>query len=201
MSSLKTTDMLLVVDLFQREGAPGFVLDFSDRTFSEFFQRELGVNIDTPQFSQRGRSKLNRLRFYLSNADDLAAAKALQELWEYRLAVRARDRVPETVPEAEQRIASLIRRLGGNFAAKDTPRPEAPKLVSEEISRQLTTQLLAISQLDSQPPGYAFERFLKSLFDAHDLLISSCSGCSGSRTHSRKWANPGGPPMSSGGAR
>lgn len=60
---LKSIDIRLIDDLFEMGG--GYVLDFSDLTFSEFFNNELGVDIDDPRFKNDGTSKAKRLRFYL----------------------------------------------------------------------------------------------------------------------------------------
>lgn len=62
---LKSSDIRLIDDLFEMGG--GYVLDFSNRTFSEFFFDELGVNIDDPRFEVEGTSKAKRLRYYLRN--------------------------------------------------------------------------------------------------------------------------------------
>jgi len=46
----------------------GHVIDFTDRTFSDFFN-EHGVKIDNSQFSIEGSSKAKRLRFFLKNSE------------------------------------------------------------------------------------------------------------------------------------
>jgi hypothetical protein len=46
MANLRMLDMQIVDDLFQPSDKPGYVLDFSDRTFSRFFADELNVDID-----------------------------------------------------------------------------------------------------------------------------------------------------------
>ncbi len=102
MSSINSIDMLLVDDLFERENQRGYVLDFSNRTFSQFFAGELKVDIDAPRFQVRGTSKMNRLRCYLQTVDAAAASQALRALWQYREAVRQRARREETVPNAER---------------------------------------------------------------------------------------------------
>jgi hypothetical protein len=49
----------------------GYVLDFSDRTFSEFFN-DYGVNIDNPRYFEFGTSKAKRLRsFWKIEPNDL----------------------------------------------------------------------------------------------------------------------------------
>jgi len=39
----------------------GYILDFSDRTFTQFFSEELSINIDDPRYAKEGESKAKRL--------------------------------------------------------------------------------------------------------------------------------------------
>jgi hypothetical protein len=59
--------MRLIEDLFDMGG--GYVLDFCNRTFAEFFAIELGVDIDDPKYSVEGSSKAKRLRYFLGECD------------------------------------------------------------------------------------------------------------------------------------
>ncbi len=52
MSSLRPVDMSSVTGLFQAD--PGYVMDLSNRTFAEFFARELDVGIDDPRYAAQG---------------------------------------------------------------------------------------------------------------------------------------------------
>lgn len=72
---LKTIDVKFLDALFGMEG--GYVLDFSNRTFSDFFVRDLGIDIDHPTFAQDGESKAKRLRCFLRLADGATAHRAL----------------------------------------------------------------------------------------------------------------------------
>jgi len=63
----------------------GYVLDFSDRTFADFFFEELGIDTAISHlFDGRGTSKAKRLRSFIERAPSSVVAKALRELWEYR---------------------------------------------------------------------------------------------------------------------
>ena len=66
----------------------GYVLDFSDRTFGDFFCTEVGVDPDAPPgswlFSAYGTSKAKRLRSFIARAQPQLVARALRALWEYR---------------------------------------------------------------------------------------------------------------------
>jgi len=67
MANLRTIDMIVVDDLFQPPGKPGYVLDFSDRTFAMFFAEELNVDINDPAYATNGTSKLKRLRCFFAD--------------------------------------------------------------------------------------------------------------------------------------
>ena len=97
MSSLRQVDLSLIDEIL-RGGEKGYVLDFSNRTFADFFVRELDIDIDAPQYAADGSSKARRLVCFLRNVDDSTAARALRALWEHREARRGpepRIRFPE----------------------------------------------------------------------------------------------------------
>ncbi|MFW5804628.1 MAG: hypothetical protein ACOCWG_05305, partial [bacterium] len=60
MSDLKTKDKQILESLFQMGG--GYVLDFSDRTISEFFDDELNIDIYDEKYNYASGSKANRMR-------------------------------------------------------------------------------------------------------------------------------------------
>jgi hypothetical protein len=157
VSSLKTMDLLLVDELFERENERGYVLDFSDRTFAEYFARELGVDIDDPDYAVDGRGKLRRLRRFLKVTDDATVVRTLRALWDYREAKRARFEQEERVANAHVRLLDLIHRLEGG---KPTPPPTKPVLAVDAVRlAELRDRLIAVSQLEPQPRGLAFEPF------------------------------------------
>lgn len=81
----------------------GYVLDFSNRTFEEFFEDEFGLYIYDPKYEGRGTSKANRLRAFIETEDAIAVSVVLRKLWEYR------QRLPTTLDaEQEERIASAF---------------------------------------------------------------------------------------------
>lgn len=60
MANIRSIDMIFLDDLFEMNS--GYVLNFSDRTFSRFFAEELGADIDAPIYRQHGSSKGKRLK-------------------------------------------------------------------------------------------------------------------------------------------
>ena len=166
-AKLKASDMRFLDDIFESGG--GWVLDFSNQTFAEFFEDELGINIDDRRWYGGGGSKGKRLRYFLRNNEPEVVVKTLLALWDYREKNRKRRRIEESIPDAEQDFFDLIERLGGQrppgrarvLETVDTPNPA--------ISESLKQDLIEVSKLEPIPRGFAFERFLKALFDANGL--------------------------------
>ncbi len=170
---IRMIDMRLIDDLFGMGG--GYVLDFSDRTFAAFFAEELRINIDDPRYAAEGTSKAKRLRYFLKTSDSSLRVRTLVALWEYKEASRRRNRVEEQIPDAEAEFWSLIERLGGKRppVKRPTSNSQTPTKIDLSRSHALRDKLIQISRLDPQARGYAYERFLKELFDANGLAARS----------------------------
>jgi hypothetical protein len=168
MARIGMSDKLLIEDVFDMGG--GYVLDFSNPAFAQFFMDEVGVNIDEAQYFASGSSKAKRLRCFFSLAEDKTAAKAIKALWEYRELKRLRGNQPESVEGAQHRIDALLKSLDGAASAQQ-PNPAKPATVDVENAKlgTLKDKLLGLHQLAAQARGYAFEAFLKELFDAFGL--------------------------------
>jgi hypothetical protein len=167
---IRALDMRLIDDLFGMGG--GYVIDFSDRTFAEFFSHELDIDIDHPQFSVEGTSKAKRLRYFLKISDSSTRVRVLRAMWEYRCAQQRRKPVEEKAPDAQSEFDRLIARLSGSTGASakvnDTHNPVI-QVVDPYVLTDLKSRLIKISDFAPQPRGYEFERFLKALFDASGL--------------------------------
>lgn len=71
----------------------GYVLDFSDKTFADFFFEELNIDVSVSHFFDgRGTSKAKRLRSFIERAPANIVAKALRALWEFREALLLPDK-------------------------------------------------------------------------------------------------------------
>lgn len=159
--------MMFLDDIFEMGG--GYVLNFKDRTFAQFFADELNIDIDDPVYAKNGTSKGRRLRCFLQTVDKPTVVRTLNALWEYREALRQRSNQADEIANSHGRLLSLINRLEGrpenSIRTREAPLPsyDRPTLV------QLKTELVSLSNLEPQARGYAFEKFLKQLFDAYGL--------------------------------
>lgn len=111
MVDLKHADIKIIDEAFQSE--PGYALNFSDRTFAEHFEEEFGIDIGQPEYSERGGSKMNRLRTFFRITEAPLACRVMRNLCEYRESYRPYE------PKTKERIYGLIARIeGGSGLAK-----------------------------------------------------------------------------------
>lgn len=167
MGNIRSIDMMFLDDVFGMGG--GFVLNFSDRTFSEFFREELRINIDDPVYARNGGSKAKRLRCFLQTVDKPTVVRTLNALWEYREALQQRSSQIDAVKNAQDRFQSLINRLEGRPDSAKPRRPEQALVFDSQKIGQLKRDLLAVASLEAHARGYAFERFLCGLFETYGL--------------------------------
>ncbi len=168
MARIGMMDKLLIEDVFDMGG--GYVLDFSNPTFTQFFTDEIGVDIDEAQYFASGSSKAKRFRCFLRLADDKTAAKAIKALWEYRELKRLQARHPENVEGAQHRVEALLKTLGGvSNQGQASLAEQTHSAVEKAKLAKIKENLLGLHQLAAQARGYAFETFLKELFDAFGL--------------------------------
>lgn len=145
------------------------MLDFSDASFAAFFASELKVNIDDPKYAVNGGSKGKRLRYFLQSCDDATAVRTLAALWEHRSEHLARTGGKDPVANAESRYQGLMSRLSGHA----TPHASEPSANAGGVDKQtiakIKADLLQVTTLGPQARGYAFEGFLKGLFNTFGL--------------------------------
>jgi hypothetical protein len=94
MADLNSRDRRKLERLFDMGG--GYVLNFSNRTFSEFFLEFVGKDIDHARYEARGTSKANRLRSFWEQESNALVAKCIHELIEH-----ARSETPSVVRDEE----------------------------------------------------------------------------------------------------
>jgi hypothetical protein len=144
------------------------VLDFSDTSFADFFASELKVDIDDPKYAVNGGSKGKRLRYFLQSCDDATAVRAIAALWEHRSEYLSRTAGADPVINAETRYQDLINRLSGG-GRSPTAKPPTTTPIDRQKLATAKAELLQVTSLSPQARGYAFEGFLKGLFDAFGL--------------------------------
>ena len=166
---IKAQDLKLVSDLF----GDGYVMDFTNGTYQDFFRDEVGVDIyDDVYLINNGNSKGKRLRAFMQRAQKASIIKALYGLWEYRVAYMIGH--DDSVVQGRERLSAFIVSLGGkpivgSVDEASTPAPPAKSIApSESVQAAIKAGFMMLQGMDDSPHarGYAFERFLKNWFDA-----------------------------------
>lgn len=106
----------------------GYVLDFSDRTISEFFEDEFQIDIEEEKYYANGSSKRNRLSTFIEIENVYITAKVLRALWDRR--------------------EGLVRRIGGEVKENE----------EAEIKRQFLGIITDIEGLSEIPSMAALDR-------------------------------------------
>lgn len=168
MANLRSIDILEVDDIFRM--GDGWVLDFSDRTFSAFFAHDLNIDIDDAVYRVGGNSKAKRLRTLLRQCSDDDAVRVLKALWGYREVIDQRSPPANLTVNAEARFSALIVRLSGREANAPIKRPSAVVPAFDRSQEDaLRAEMVSFQSMPPHPRGYAFEDFLRRLFEFYQL--------------------------------
>jgi hypothetical protein len=167
MLNIRSLDMMVIDNVF--EMGSGYVLNFSDRTFAQFFAEELNIDIDDPVYARNGTSKAKRLRCFLQTVDKPTAVRSLNALWEYREALRQRAGREDNLKNAHGQLLVIINRLNSGEATSSRAQAPPTPAFDREIYPQLSAELRGLCALAPQERGYAFESFLKTLFNKFSL--------------------------------
>ena len=81
MSSLRILERETLEELFGM--GSGYVMDFSNRTFSEFFKESVRLEIYSEKYAVNGESKAKRLRSFIELESDQIVGKAIADLVDY----------------------------------------------------------------------------------------------------------------------
>jgi len=138
MSTLKAHEKIILEKLFDRGG---YVLNFSDRTYSDFF-RENGINIDAQKYQVNGSSKMKRLRGFWEIESDLVVGKLLAALLEYASVVG------QVTAEDQARSVAIINRLTGKTSNAETA-ATPDDFLKQEFSNLNLARLNIDAQLQS----------------------------------------------------
>lgn len=121
---------------------PGYVLDFTNKTFAEFFEDHFEVNIFADAFSEMGTSKWNRLCCFISTAPPHVVIELLNILWR------------RTNTERDDEIAQAKRAAEGDWSTTSFEYVSIlQEAAAEEDSelRQLVNELASLATHTSTP--------------------------------------------------
>jgi hypothetical protein len=138
MADLKHSDIRIIDDAFHADA--GYVLNFTDRTFAEYFDDEFKINIDEARYRANDTSKMNRLRTFFRISDAALTARVMRNLAEYREGDYAAFK-----PGVKERLFGLITRLegGSEIARTDALDQFVPDETLEELIASIERDIAA----------------------------------------------------------
>lgn len=116
----------------------GYVLDFSNKTFADFFQ-DHGVDIYEPRFGEGGTSKANRLRTFLRATPPPRSGQILAALLDYRQSGEAADLNADMIA----RYLAVVQRLGGTAPPSVQAQPLGPITEAALLSHVFKPEVFA----------------------------------------------------------
>ena len=153
MVALKRSQVRTLDDLF--EMTSGYVLNFSDRTFAEFFEDEFGIEIYGGRYEAHGTSKAKHVRCFIEIEDGHTVGRVLRTLWDYR------NSLPSYAALDQQTRATHAKRFSDVLAAVEAdsslPKTDA---IDRFTKDQTLEELVAAIERDIQvnKPAAALDR-------------------------------------------
>jgi abortive infection Abi-like protein len=113
----------------------GYVLNFSDRTFGEFVEEAVSVDIHSERYARLGTSKANKLRAFWKIESDYVVGRLLLALIDY---VTSLDGNPwPEVLELTNRSSEIAARLLGGGPSLDDLKAHAAKFNANYLTEQI----------------------------------------------------------------
>lgn len=132
MSSIRAIEKRCLEDFLGMSG--GYVLDFTNSTFAEFFRENVQKDIYSDRYAYNGDSKAKRLRAFWEQEPDTVVATILNGMVEIAEYNAAKDGRPMVGPLYDK-VQQLIAQLSGGSAV--TPRTETEFLKTDYGSTRL----------------------------------------------------------------
>lgn len=154
--------------LFEKAQGAGYVLDFSNRTFQEFVYSVMQIDIYA---KYPGLSKGKILGKIIDDYDNVTVGKLLLELMRY---MKAKDMIADEDKATFKKCTEIGNRLiGKTTAVKATIQNTTPTTPIKSVIDydKLLNELNTLTDYQDTPQsrGFAFEKYLHSLFEINDL--------------------------------
>ena len=104
----------------------GYVLNFSNRTFSDFFVENFKINIYDDKYADRGESKAKRLRTFWEKESNLLVAESIEKMiewWESEKLINE-----EEITNNQKVLAEKCKEIANNLRNRN-----AASVVKEEV--------------------------------------------------------------------
>jgi hypothetical protein len=179
MSELSSTEKIRLEKLFGMSS--GYVLDFSNRTFDEFFVENLGIDIYNSKYDYGSGSKANRLRAFWMKEDNIKVGKLiflLLEHWKMGKELANQD-ITSTEKALFEDCLKIFERLTHNKPKESFLIQEIAERKKKELESSKNYQLNLLLQMfeelslshEPQKRGFLLQDLLNRLFLIYDIPV------------------------------
>jgi hypothetical protein len=179
MSDLSSIEKLKLEKMLEMGG--GYVLDFSNRTFREFFIENLGLNIFHTKYDYASGSKANRLRAFWNIEENVSVGKTILGLLEHWKWLKESNNQTITLSEDNLYLECLkiAERLIQNkpgvsqIQLEIELRKKKEQEASKEHQLNLLLQMFEVlaKSTDPQKRGFLLQDLLNRLFVLNEIPI------------------------------
>ncbi|MFI5452222.1 abortive infection family protein [Pedobacter sp. UC225_61] len=152
----------------------GYVLNFSDRTFRDFFGDTVGIDIDQEKYREGGTSKANRLRTFIRLESNYIVGKVFNELFHVKVALE-KEQYGTTDHSINQDFLNLCERLKAGGIVENI---DAIKATTDDRDFHLLAKNIRES-IEKNEPEAALDRlhtfvtrFIRELCTNHGVNVS-----------------------------
>jgi Abortive infection C-terminus len=149
----------------------GYVLDFSNRTFGEFFEDAVGLNIFDQKYNWSSGSKANRMRAFWSEEANHIVACLLREMISYGNEREIFNNDPPTLIEACQRTIARLEQVTA-FAESEALLALGDDRDFERIAQEVRDSINANKLEAGLDRLHTFVvKFVRTLCEKHGLTV------------------------------
>lgn len=171
MSSLNMRDKPVLEEFFGM--GSGYVLNFSDRTFGEFVQEAVDIEIHSDEFTIYGSSKAKKLRAFWEIESDYLVGRLLNALIDY--AEETANEATEKDKKLAERCREIASRLLAGGPSLDDLKQKAQSLDANHLAEQIRRMEDSVETDPSLAIGTAkelIETCCKTILSERGLEIS-----------------------------
>jgi len=169
MSDLNGSERRKLEKLFSMD--TGYVLNFSDRTFGDFFS-EYRVEIDAERYKARGTSKANRMRTFWELDSNYLVGRVISGLIEYGIE-------EQCFGDSNPLLIDDCRKIAQRLLSDCTvPELDALTAIADELDFDVVAKHIREAIENNQPEGaldrlHVFvNKFIRVTCESHDITIS-----------------------------
>ena len=173
MSDLTSIEKIKLEQLL--EMSSGYVLDFSNRTFQEFFLESLNIDIYDDKYNYQSGSKANRLRGFWKEESNFTVGALIEKLLEYWKTKKLISL--QVITNEEENLFDECQKISKRLQGDNAKNHNQNSLKKEDELSSLRSSLLLefdsfaslVNSEDKKRRGFSLESLLERIFSLYEI--------------------------------